>query len=257
MPQIAGSLHWIQRRFLQCPHELSKAYIDKSTNALVLRTWYKDNKFCPPETIKVLEGYEKTNPEKYKLWALGEFTKLEGVVFDNWDIVPCVPDGIVNDKSSVALDWGYSVDPVASGRFWIHENEIYAKQLVYKTGLFNDDIAKELREAGVSDNDEIIADCSNPMSIDDLKRKGFNGIRGNKKSPNYKEDTANIIRSYKIHIVEGSTDFVREISTYSWCRDKNGKQIARLQDGDDHLIDCLIMACAENTKAPKFELFFI
>lgn len=257
MPQIVGSMHWIQRRFLQCPHELSKAYIDKKTNALVLRTWYKDNKFCSPETVKLLEGYKETNPEKYNLWALGLFTKLEGVVFDNWDIVDKVPDGIVNDKSSVSLDWGYSSDPAAAARVWIHDNDIYIKQLVYKTGLFNEDLFRELQDSGVTANDEIIADCSNPMSIDDLKRKGFNGIRGNKKSPNYKEDTANIIRSYKIHIIEGSTDLVREISTYSWCRDKNGKQIARLQDGDDHLIDCLIMACAENTKKPTFEMFFV
>ena len=257
MPQIPGSLHWIQRRFLQVQHELSKAILDTKTNALILRTWYKDNAFCPEPTIKVLEGYKETNPEKYKLWALGEFTKLEGVVFENWGIVASIPESIKYDKSTIGLDWGYASDPAAASRVWIHENDIYIQQLVYKTGLFNEDLFKELKEAGVTENDEIIADCSSPMSIDDLKRKGFNGIRGNKKSANYKEDTANIIKSFRIHIIEGSTDLIREMSTYSWCRDKNGKQIARLQDGDDHLIDGLIMVCAENTKTPEFKMFFV
>ena len=71
VPQIPGSLHWIQKRFLQVPHELSKAVVDPTTNALILRTWYKDNAFCPEASRKVLEGYKETNPEKYKLWALG------------------------------------------------------------------------------------------------------------------------------------------------------------------------------------------
>ena len=89
VPQIPGSMHWIQRRFLQKEHELSKSvtFATASGKALILRTWYKDNAFCPASTIQVLEGYKETNPEKYKLWALGEFTKLEGVVYTNWDIV--------------------------------------------------------------------------------------------------------------------------------------------------------------------------
>ena len=257
MPQIPGSLHWLQRRFLQCPYELSKAYVDQKTNALVLRTWYKDNKFCPPETVKVLEGYEKTNPELYKLWALGEFTKLEGVVFDNWDIVPCVPDGIVNDSQGCAVDFGFSNDPAACVRLWIYNNDIYAKQLVYKTGLHNQMLFNEMKAAGVEEFERVVADSARPDIISDLKDLGIKGIDGVKKYSGYKEEVANRIKSYNIHIVEGSTDLVREISTYSWMRDKNGKQLPKLQDGEDHAIDCILMFCSDFVKAPKFEMFFV
>lgn len=257
IPQIPGSMHWLQRRFLQCPHELSKAYIDQNTNALVLRTWYKDNRFCPPETIKVLEGYEKTNPELYKLWALGEFTKLEGVVFDNWDIVDKVPDGIVNDSIGVGLDFGFASDESGAVRLWLNGNDLYVKELVFKTGLFPEMLYRELVDSGVGPYDHVVADSSRPDTIEDLKRRGLQGIVGVKKHPGYKEETAQQIKAYNIHIIEGSTNLIREISTYSWCRDKNGKQLPKLQDGDDHLLDPIIQVMSELNKKPEFNIFFV
>ena len=241
VPQIPGSMHWIQRRFLQTEHELSKAKIidTPSGKALILRTWYKDNAFCPEATVKVLEGYKETNPEKYKLWALGEFTKLEGVVYTNWDIVKDVPAGV--QSIGCGLDFGFSADPAACVRIWLHKEELYLKQLVYNTDLTNTDLVRAMKEAGVSENETITADSAEPKSIEDLKRAGFRMIRGVQKRANYKEDMANRIRSYKIHIIEGSTDLIREISTYSWARDRMGKQLPKLQDGDDHALDAMLM----------------
>ena len=245
IPQIPGSMHWLQRRFLQVPHELSRAVIDKKTNALILRTWYKDNAFCPEASRKVLEGYKETNPEKYKLWALGEFTKLEGCVFTRWDIIPAVPDGV--DCVGVGLDFGFSNDPSAAVRVWVREGtrEIWVKQLVYKTDLFNDALYAELVDAGVGPFEDVIADSARPDIIADLYRQGIGGIRGVKKRSNYKEDVASRLQSYQIHVLEGSTDLIREISTYAWARDKNGNQMPKLQDGDDHCMDCLTEVISE------------
>lgn len=247
VPQIPGSMHWIQKRFLQVEHELSKARVDPKTNALILRTWYKDNAFCPPEVKKVLEGYKETNPEKYKLWALGEFTTVEGAVFTNWDIVKEVPPEIVHDSIGIGLDFGFSNDPSAAVRVWIRGRELWAKQLVYKLGLHNDALYKELVDAGVGQFEDVTGDSARPDIISDLYRLGLLGIKPVKKRANYKEDVATRLQGYTIHLIEGDTDFIREISTYSWARDKNGKQLPKLQDGDDHLIDALIMRLHEFT----------
>lgn len=247
VPQIPGSMHWIQKRFLQVEHELSKARVDPKTNALVLRTWYKDNAFCPPEVKRVLEGYKETNPEKYKLWALGEFTTVEGAVFTNWDIVKDIPTEIVHDSIGIGLDFGFSNDPSAAVRVWIRGRELWAKQLVYKLGLHNDALYKELVDAGVGQFEEVTGDSARPDIISDLYRLGLLGIKPVKKRANYKEDVATRLQGYTIHLIEGDTDFIREISTYSWARDKNGKQLPKLQDGEDHLIDALIMRLHEFT----------
>lgn len=247
LPQIPGSMTWLQKRYETVPQPLGKAIIYPERNALVLRTWYKNNRWCPKETRKVLEGYKDTNPEKYKLWALGEYTKLEGCVFTKWDTVASVPDGI--DCLGVGLDFGYSNDPSAAARVWIREGtrEIWIKELVYKTGLYNDALYHELVAAGVEQFESIIADSARPDIIDDLYRMGLNGLEGVKKHSGYKEDVATRIQGYTIHLMEGDTDAIREFSTYSWARDKNGKQLPKLQDGEDHLCDCLTMVIHEKT----------
>jgi phage terminase large subunit len=251
IPQIPGSMHWLQRRFLQIPHELSKAVIfDTPTGkALVLRTWYKDNAFCPEATKKVLEGYKLSNPEKYKLWALGEFTRLEGVVFSKWDIVDEVPPEVAPESIGVGLDFGFGGDPSAALRVWIREStrEIWIKQLVYSTDLYNDMLYNKLVEHGVGLYEEVTADSARPDIIGDLYRMGLNGIKGVKKYSGYKEDIAMRLQGYQIHVTKDSTDAIKEISTYSWARDKNGKQLPKLQDGDDHSMDCLLMKLSEHT----------
>lgn len=256
IPQIPGSQHWLQRRFLNREIPLSKAQIiDTPTGkALILRTWYKDNAFCPEATKKVLEGYKETNPEKYKLWALGEFTTLEGCVFrfnphegPGWDIVKAVPEEIINDSIGVGLDFGFSNDPCAAVRVWVRERKIWVKQLVYKTDLHNDALYAELKAAGVGEYDVVTGDSARPDIISDLHRLGLLGIDGVKKRANYKEDVCTRLQGYKIHFIEGDTDAIREVSTYSWARDKNGKQIPKLQDGDDHALDALIMRIHEYT----------
>jgi phage terminase large subunit len=251
VPQIPGSLHWIQARFLQHPHELSKVSIIETPTgrALVLRTWYKDNAFCPEATKRVLEGYKDTNPEKYKLWALGEFTKLEGVVFRNWDIVSCVPGEVYPESLGIGLDFGFSGDPTAAVRVWVREStrEIWLQQLVYSTDLYNTDIYNALKAAGVGPYEEVTADSARPDIIGDLYRMGLNGIKGVKKYSGYKEDIAMRLQGYQIHVTEESTDIIKELSTYSWARDKNGKQLPKLQDGDDHGIDGFIMKMAMHT----------
>ena len=248
-PQIPGSQHWLQRKFLSIDHELSKAKINTDANALVLRTWYKDNRFCPKEVARVLEGYKTTNPGKYKMWALGEFTMLEGVVFSNWDIVESTPNSETLLSIGVGLDFGFSNDPSAAVRVWVLNREIWVKQLLYHTDLHNDALYNELVKAGVQDYEEISADSARPDIISDLHRMGLYGIKPVKKRANYKEDVATRLQSYRIHLVQGDTELIREFSTYSWSRDKNGKQLPKLQDGDDHGIDAFVMRMHEYTGA--------
>jgi phage terminase large subunit len=139
------------------------------------------------------------------------------------------------------------MDPSAACRIWIRGRELWAKQLVYKTDLFNDALYAELIAAGVTQYEPVTGDSARPDIIGDLYRLGLFGIQGVNKRANYKEDVATRLQGYTIHLIEGDTDAIKEFSTYSWARDKNGKQLPKLQDGDDHFIDALIMRMHEYT----------
>ena len=242
VPRIPGELHWFEKLFTPkplLPGEIQVFNIKSMGLVAALKTTYKHNAFTPDHVCQRLEGYKYTNPALYKLWTLAEYTEINGAILKNWDIVDTVPPGA--PFIGYGLDFGFSNDPVAFLAIWGNRDEIWIKGLIYSTGLTNRDLAQRMRELGVGQYDHIIADSSEPKSIEDLFRDGFKGIRGVKKRANYKEDMANVLQGAKIHILPNSTDLRREISIWSWDEDKNGKLIPKIRDGEDHYMDAMIM----------------
>jgi len=243
VPRIPGSVFWFERLFSSKVEMMPGKNIvhdDKNMGTMVLlKTTYKDNVFCPESVIKKLEGYKETNPALYALWAMCDYTEVEGVILTNWDIVQEVPEGV--DLIGYGLDFGYSIDPDALVRVHGRGAEIWVEGLIYNRGQTGRDLAEKMKGLGISSTDTIIGDSSDQKSIEEIYRAGFRGVRKTKKAANYKTDMANVLRSYKIHLLAGDTDLQREFSTWSWAKDKNGKDIPKPADGEDHYIDAMIM----------------
>lgn len=238
IPFVQGFIPWLVRRFIhKVPHEMSVPAIDG--DICVLRTWYKDNAFCPVATIKLLESYKEHNPELYKMWALGEFTYLEGVIFKNWDVVEMVPKGAT--LIGYGLDFGFSEDPFAVIKVWQSHEEIWLKQIIYSTNLTNREASQCMEEGGVKKRqDHIIGDSAEPKSIKEFKNMGWL-ISPSYKSPDYKRAAIRYLKDFRIHITKDSPDLIREFSTWSWKKDKvSGRFLPIPVDGDDHGIDATI-----------------
>lgn len=246
VPKLPGSLYWFEEQF-RVPTETGvvNRYYDETLGSYVstLRTTYKHNEYCPEHVKRRLEGYKITNPDLYKLWALGEYTDLKGAAFKNWDIIHELPEGL--DDPGYGLDFGFSNDPAACVRVWVNSSDIYIQGLIYSTGLTNVELYDTMISKGIDQYDEVIADSAEPKSIQDLYDRGLLNISGVHKKPNYKVEMVNIMQAYKIHLLDGDTDLQREFQTYSWQQDKAGNQIPKLQDGNDHYIDAVIMYCHE------------
>ena len=244
IPVIAGNQHWLQLRFLNGEFPLGEIKI--KGNALVLRTCYKQNKFCPQHVIDVLEGYKTHNPDLYKMWGLGEFTTIKGAIITDWDIVDEVPEGI--DPAYNGLDFGFSADPATLIRTWVHNDDVWAKEEIYQTGLTNQALGAKMR---LLDNEYplgvTIADSAEPKSIQELKDMGFY-VKGFPKSPDYKRVACQWLQGKHIHILSGSTNMIKEIGGWTWDFDRQGNQMPKPKDGDDHTCDALIYATVKNMR---------
>lgn len=64
--------HWLKERFFD--HRDPDATVHEST--------YRDNRFLPPENIKVLEGFRETDPYYYMVYALNQWGVTGKTVFD-------------------------------------------------------------------------------------------------------------------------------------------------------------------------------
>lgn len=257
VPVIPGDQYWFQKLFQveESPGTVKHYYDDNlGSHVATLKSTYRQNLMCPEHVKKRLEGYKNTNPDLYRLWALGEYAEVQGLVFDNIDYVDKVPDGL--DEPEYGLDFGYSNDPAACLRVWRNSTDIWIQGVLYSTLLTNKDLYAKLTEAGLGEYAFIVADSAEPKSIRDLYDRGFRRIKGVKKGAHYKEDTVQVLRGYNIHVVNDDINARREFSTYSWQRDKDGHQIPKLQDGNDHYVDCLIMWARDRLRVQRETSFY-
>ena len=154
--------------------------------------------------------------------------------------VPKVPE----EAKLVAygLDWGYSNDPTVLVGVYLRGDEIYMEELLYETRLTNPDIADRLRVLGVDRRVEIIADSSEPKSIEEIHRMNFN-IKPAKKGSDSIRIGIDAMRRYKLFITDNSVNLIKEFRNYKWQTDRNARILNIPVDLWNHGVDAVRYVC--------------
>jgi phage terminase large subunit len=181
-----------------------------------------------------LAALQEQDPTMYQVYALGEWAALTGQVY-NWDVQP-LPKDVGFDEVWYGGDFGYSVDPAAIVRIYRKADEFWLEEVVYRTGLTNQMLAREMRLAGMTGNETVYFDSAEPKSIAELQNEGF-VVRPAEKGPDSVRAGIDFIKSRKVHIVPGSVHLAHEVSGYCWRKDKNGDLLPEPVKLNDHLMD--------------------
>ncbi|RZA03012.1 MAG: hypothetical protein EOP47_04560 [Sphingobacteriaceae bacterium] len=197
---------------------------------------HRHNPFADENIRAKVEALKNDDHELWKVYARGLTGKLTGTIFNNWQLCNEIPP----DAKLVALglDFGFTNDETGCVEVYQQNGELWVNELIYETGLTNTDISKRLISLKVSKKAQIIADSSEPKSIEELKRKGWN-IIGAKKGPDSIKHSIDVLKRYKINITRNSVNLRKEITIYKWKTDKTGKALNEPVDTWNHLIDPL------------------
>ena len=193
---------------------------------------YKDNIYLPESLVKEIEYLQQTDKEFWKIYGLGEYGNISGVVFENVHYVNTMPDCKL---VAVGLDFGYSLDPSAALMVYRKDNELYLKEILYEKGLTNQDLAERLKP--IIGRTEVICDSAEPKSIEELYRLGLNS----KPAVKGKDSILNgidILKRFKINVVN-SSNLKKEFRSYKWAVDKYGNSLQKPVDKFNHLLDAL------------------
>lgn len=202
----------------------------------ILHTTYKDNQFVTEQSIELLESFKQVDYHYYRIYTLGLWGgALEGLIYDKWDIVEKFPD---EEVVYYGLDFGYSNDESGVVKVCFKGDDLFVEEVLYQKGLTNQDIAAVLRGKGITENQLIIADSAEPKSIQELYREGFT-IRGAIKGTDSIRNGIDILKRYKIHVVRGSNNLIRELKNYRWAMDRDGRSLNVPIDKLNHLLDPL------------------
>ena len=192
---------------------------------------YKNNAFLPKSLIKEIEYLKQTDKEFWKIYGLGEYGNISGLIYENVKYVDSMPDCKL---VAHGLDFGYSIDSCAALSVYRKDDELYLKELIYERELTNHDIAEKL--IPIIGREELICDSAEPKSIEELYRLGLNA----KPAAKGRDSILNgidILKRYKINVVN-SSNLRREFRMYKWATDKNGNSLQK-PIGSDHLMDAL------------------
>ena len=160
------------------------------------------------------------------------------MVLTNWDIVDALPPRDEWKLTCRGLDFGFVADPSALEHVVLAHGDLWVDEELYQTGMTNPMLARKAKEEGVTAQDEIIADCAEPKSIQEMRGEGLWVV------PSLKGQDSivvglDILRRYRIHVTRRSKGLIDNLRSYSWSKDRDGNMTNKPEDRNNHGIDAV------------------
>lgn len=197
---------------------------------------FLDNPFLDDDIVVEIERLQKTSPSYWKIYGLGQVGVVEGLIFDNINVLDTIPE--TAELLGYGVDFGFTNDSTAIVSLWKDSEGIYFDEIMYDRGLLSNQISNLLHAA--IDNfgrKEVIADSADPRLIEEIFRSGIN-IKPAVKGPDSISAGIDIMKQHKIFLTKESKNMINEFYSYTWGKNKM-EQLTNEPDSrcDDHAID--------------------
>ncbi len=202
----------------------------KENDVKVIHSTYLDNPFLDADYIRMLKNSINEDANFYRVYVLGEWGRLENLIYRNYKIIPELPE-MDGAKWCYGLDFGL-VNPSVIVKVYRYDDRFYLEERLYKTGLTNADIIEYFTH---EDRGDIYADPSAKQMIEEIYRANLNCY------PAHKDVKAGIdlCQRQSLTVPESSDNLIKEFRSYRWKKDKDGNILSEPVKFNDHLMDAM------------------
>lgn len=195
---------------------------------------YKDNEALEKSVVNEIESH-KNNKAWWTVYGLGQLGEIETRIYKGWKLdLDEIPYGAKLER--YGLDFGYSNDPTAIIAIYYYDGGYILDEILYQKGMLNKQIADTLN---VQEKKAlVIADSSEPKSIDEIRLYGVNIIQAIK-GPGSVTKGVQLVQGKNISVTRRSVNLIKEYRNYVWITDKDGKIINEPIDLNNHAMDAL------------------
>jgi len=198
---------------------------------------YRDNKFIAPEVKKELERLKKRDPDFWRVYGEGQravFSQRQ--IFRDWNYIDEseFPDEL---DWFMGCDFGYTNDPTAICLIAKKNDKVFVKEVLYKTGMTNRDIANHLKSLELDDL-LMYCDSAEPKSIEELKQMGILA-KGAIKGAGSINAGISLMKEFDFYVSNKATNVKSEQMKYVWEELKDGTIINKPVDKHNHATDAL------------------
>lgn len=168
-----------------------------------------------------------------RVYIRGELGSLEGVIFQNWSIIPELP---TIGHYGYGLDFGY-VKPASWVAGYLIDGKRIFDEIIYQSKLSNKALASMMKANG-NTMEWTYADEAEPKSIDELYHDGIK-IQGARKGPDSVSFGLDVLQSEDFYVTARSTNLISELRQYSWEINRQGINTGKPVKENDHAIDAM------------------
>lgn len=219
---------------------------DRRPDAVVRHVTFRDNPFLPDVLWTQMLWDRENRPDLYEWkWEGKPRVLTDALVFAHHYKLEHIP-GPPNAEPMIGLDFGFSQDPSAAVRCYIHEGRLWTDKSAGGIGIDITDLPNLLDKVlPRNEKGEILkrwpvrADSARPETISYLKRQGYNVIPV-KKGIGSIEDGIEYIKGFEDWIIdpEQAREVAEEAALYSYKTDRiTGDVLPVLVDAHNHYID--------------------
>lgn len=229
------------------------AAYDKA-QTMILKTTYKHNRFLPAAYIAALEEKINSNPQYYKVYALGEFATLDGLVFTNWqeqsfDAMELAQRGY---ELRYGCDLGYVDKTAIILTLFDRDNRtIYVFDEFYKSGCQLSEIVTAAKAMNVGKT-KIFVDAAEPRSIAYFKQEGLNAYPCAKGRDSVKAAIM-FLQDMRIIVHPSCKNMIMELSNFSYVKNKAGEYTEETTHEFSHAIDGMKYAYSDIYTSTKLK----
>lgn len=202
----------------------------KAPDVEVIHSTYHDNPFLNKDYTDYLETSIAEDSNYYRVYVLGEWGKLENLIYRNYKIIPELPE-MDGAKWAYGLDFGL-VNPSAIIKVYLHDGKFYLEERLYKPYLTNADIIEFFSH---EDKGYIYADPTAKQMIEEIYMAGYECFEAHKDV----KAGIDLCERQTLTISESSDNLIKEIRGYHWRKDRENNILSEPVKLRDHLMDAM------------------
>ena len=219
----AGLFYQIRMTFnpVNKSHWIKKVFFDlHDDNVLTHHSTYLMNRFIDDAYRRRMERRKLVDPEGYRIYGLGEWGEIGGLILHNWEIKEVSQN--LNDYDDVALgqDFGFN-HANAILLLGIKDSNIYIIDEIYEFEKDTSEIIQKAIAHGIPTKKMMWCDSAEPDRIKEWKKAGYmaKGVDkgGSKGSVNAQIDW---LKQRFIYVHPHCTNTIKEMQQWKWKKDE-------------------------------------
>lgn len=233
-------VHWIKSTFWDNPDALT----------LCNHSNYLGNRFCDEQFHERMSRRRMYDPEGYRIYGLGEWGELGGLILPNVKIITEeYPDKYFDDlRYGQDFGWNHADAILDLG---LKNNDIFIRREIYLREKTTAQIIKYAEQQMFDKNRKMKCDSAEPDRIKEWQDAGFNatpvkktgakiGTGTGQSELTYRKAQIDWLKQRTIYIHVSCVNTIKEIQLWKWQKDKEtGLYIDKPEEHDDDAMAAL------------------